>query len=200
MILAPKSDPTHNIVSVKDPTRALQQRVAGVRDDGEHGGRLEPGVTHFSDFSQANSAPQYYLTTTRTSARIPPRTAAVLLRPEEQVVPGLSAGAAGVLHSGRSTRPETWSAPQELQSVLNRRSSPDKAGGGWIDFWVICDAANCYLFFSDDNGHPVSSADHVANFPSGFGNTVVVMKDTSNRFNLFEASNVYKVQGTNRTC
>jgi endo-1,4-beta-xylanase len=28
----------------------------------------------------------------------------------------------------------------------------NKGSGGWIDFWVICDTANCYLFFSDDNG------------------------------------------------
>src|SRR5262249_44422227 len=69
--------------------------------------------------------------------------------------------------------------------------------GGWLDFWVICDDANCYLFFSDDNGHWYRSQTTVASFPSGFGDPVVVLQD-ANPYRLFEASNVYKLGGTDK--
>ena len=63
--------------------------------------------------------------------------------------------------------------------------------------WVICDSANCYLFSSDDNGHLYRSQTTVGQFPNGFTNTVIALQD-SNKCGLFEASNVYKVQGGNQ--
>ncbi|MGW2401033.1 non-reducing end alpha-L-arabinofuranosidase family hydrolase [Kitasatospora sp. NPDC001664] len=45
----------------------------------------------------------------------------------------------------------------------------------------------------DDNGHMYRAQTTLANFPNGFGNTQMIMSDAPN--NLFEASNVYKVQG-----
>jgi endo-1,4-beta-xylanase len=67
--------------------------------------------------------------------------------------------------------------------------------GHWLDFWVICDTANCHLFSSDDNGHIYRSQTSLANFPNGFGNTVIAAQDSKN--NLFEGTAVYKVEGAN---
>ncbi len=61
---------------------------------------------------------------------------------------------------------------------------------------MICDNVNCYLFSSDDNGHLYRSQTTVAQFPNGFTNTVIAAQDSRN--NLFEASNVYKIQGSNQ--
>jgi hypothetical protein len=52
------------------------------------------------------------------------------------------------------------------------------------------------MFFSDDNGRIYRAETSLANFPNGFGNTQLLMSDTKN--NLFEATNVYKVAGTNQ--
>ncbi|TEA19762.1 Extracellular exo-alpha-L-arabinofuranosidase [Colletotrichum sidae] len=60
--------------------------------------------------------------------------------------------------------------------------------------WVICDAENCHLFSSDANGHLYRSQTTLANFPSGFDNTVIALSDTDKN-NLYEASNVYRVEG-----
>ena len=49
----------------------------------------------------------------------------------------------------------------------------------------------------DDNGHLYRAQTSLANFPNGFGNDVIAMQD-GNRNNLFEASNIYKVQGSNQ--
>jgi len=57
--------------------------------------------------------------------------------------------------------------------------------------WVICDAADCHLFSSDDNGHLYRSQTSLAKFPAGMSEPVIAMKDTKN--DMFEASNVYSV-------
>ena len=72
----------------------------------------------------------------------------------------------------------------------------NKGNGSWLDFWMICDTSNCYLFSSDDNGHIYRSQTTLANFPNGFGNTVIALQDS--RFALFEGSAVYKVDGANQ--
>ncbi|MFB6846882.1 non-reducing end alpha-L-arabinofuranosidase family hydrolase [Streptomyces sp. NPDC056373] len=66
----------------------------------------------------------------------------------------------------------------------------------WVDMWVICDSGNCYLFSSDDNGHLYRSQTTTGQFPNGFTNTVIAAQDS--KYALFEASNVYKVQGSNQ--
>jgi endo-1,4-beta-xylanase len=67
----------------------------------------------------------------------------------------------------------------------------------WIDFWVICDSTDCYLFFSGDDGSLYRSQTAIQNFPSGFSTPVLIMK-AANAFDLFEASNTYYMQGLNQ--
>jgi hypothetical protein len=67
-----------------------------------------------------------------------------------------------------------------------------------IDYWVICDDTHCYLFFSADNGVLYRASTAKSDFPSGFeGTTVIAMQDENPR-NLFDASNVYKMAGTDK--
>jgi len=64
-----------------------------------------------------------------------------------------------------------------------------------LDFWVICDDSNCFLFFSRDDGNLYMSKTSVANFPN-FSGSKTVMSGPQNV--LFEASNVYKLKGKNK--
>ncbi|WHT22773.1 non-reducing end alpha-L-arabinofuranosidase family hydrolase [Crossiella sp. CA-258035] len=89
--------------------------------------------------------------------------------------------------------PRSWSAPRTFIAQEPPIVQQNKGDGQWIDFWVICDSANCYLFFSDNNGHIYRAQTSLANFPNGFGNTQIVLSDA--KFALFEATNVYKVAG-----
>jgi Glycosyl hydrolase family 62/Cellulose binding domain len=93
--------------------------------------------------------------------------------------------------------PTSWSAPRFFMTSEPPILVQNKGSGGWLDFWVVCDSANCYLFFSDLNGHLYRAQTSLANFPNGFGNTAIVLTDP-NRFPLWEASNVYRVQGQNQ--
>jgi hypothetical protein len=92
--------------------------------------------------------------------------------------------------------PRSWSAPRTFIANEPPIVTQNKGPGTWIDFWVICDSANCFLFFSDDNGHIYRAQTSMASFPNGFGNTQIVLSDS--RFALFEATNVYKVSGRNQ--
>jgi hypothetical protein len=92
--------------------------------------------------------------------------------------------------------PRSWTTPRNFMSSEPAIVTQNKGAGAWLDFWMICDGSNCYLFSSDDNGHIYRSQTTLANFPNGFGNTVIALQDS--RFALFEGTAVYKIQGVNQ--
>jgi len=92
--------------------------------------------------------------------------------------------------SSDPTNPSSWSAPQQLFSG----SLPS---GGPLDPTLIADDQNMYLFFADDKGSIYKSTMPIGNFPASFGSSyTTVMSDTADK--LFEAPEVYKVQGQNQ--
>jgi hypothetical protein len=157
--------------------------------------------THFSDFAKASEAPQYHLSDNPNIGngyRAAPQV--FYFAPKKTWFLVYQQGPPAFSTTTDPTKPETWSAPTNFfggWDVEPDVVKQNKGSGGWLDFTVICDDVNCYLFFSDGNGNLYRSQTTVANFPNGFTNasTVLAMKGTKG--DLFEGSNVYKVKGTN---
>lgn len=197
-LISPKPDATHAIVSVKDPSVIRYKKqwlvfgtVANTAGD------WSLFYTSFRDWSQAAAAPQSFLEDVSAIGpgyRAAPQ--AFYFAPKKKWYLVYQTGLPSYSTTDDPTNPESWSAPKNFQDQMPDVIRQNIGRGFWVDFWVVCDESKCYLFSSDDNGHLYRSETTVADFPNGFGNTQIALQD-ANRFALFEASNIYKIKGTN---
>lgn len=196
-LIGPKSDATHAIRAVKDPSVVY----AGGRwhvfaSTTNSSGAYSMVYLNFTDWSQASTARQYYLDQTPIGAGYKAAPQVFYFAPKKLWYLVYQTGD-NAAYSTTSTiaDPQSWTAPKPFYAGGMPQIIRDNIGKGyWVDFWTICDSAKCYLFSSDDNGHLYRSETTVANFPNGFTNTVIAMSDAA-RYPLWEASNVYKVAG-----
>jgi len=89
--------------------------------------------------------------------------------------------------------PAGWSRPKDFFSG----APPGVFNGEWLDFWVICDKTNAFLFFTGDNGRFYRSSTRIGNFPDGMGDPRVVFSDPD-KGKVFEGSCTYKIKGQDK--
>jgi endo-1,4-beta-xylanase len=197
-LISPKADASHPIVSVKDPTVVRykgQWLVYATTANTSGNWSLE--YSTFRDWSHAGAAPQYFLDQTAIGPGYRAAPQLFYFAPQKLWYLVYQTGNASYSTTTDPTKPETWSAPKNFYSSMPEIIAQNIGNGFWVDMWVICDEVNCYLFSSDDNGHLYRSQTTVADFPNGFDKSTVIALQDPNRFSLFEASNVYRVKGTN---
>jgi len=193
-LIAPKSDATHSIDGIKDPSVVYYNGKYHVFASVANASGYNLVYLSFTDWSQAGSATQYYLDQSAigTGYRAAPQI--FYFAPQKLWYLVFQNGNAAYSTNTDISNPNGWSAPKNFFSSMPTIIQQNIGSGYWVDMWVICDSANCYLFSSDDNGHLYRSQTSLASFPNGMTNTVIAASD-SNKYNLFEASNVYAVQG-----
>ena len=194
-VIVPRSDASHDLVSVKDPTVVrFNDRWHVYASSVTNAGAYGMVYTSFTDWTSMASATWYYMDQTPGFNTYVAAPQVFYFRPQNRWYLVFQSGPPMYSTSDNVADPTRWTRPAPFYA-----SEPPiiTQNDGWLDYWVICDSAFCHLFFSDDHGRWYKSKTAIGSFPNGFDTPIIVMQDPE-AGRLFEGSNVYKVAGTNK--
>jgi endo-1,4-beta-xylanase len=194
-LIVPVSDAKHDLVAVKDPTVVLLgNRWHVYASSVARGGIYGMVYLSFADWADAPKASFYYMDQTPGFNTYVAAPQLFYFTPKKLWFLVFQSGPPMFSTAEDPSDPTKWALPQPFYP----KTPPGiDESGGWLDFWVICDAQFCHLFFSNDHGRFYKSKTPIDRFPRGFDQPVVVMEDPE-AGRLFEACNVYKLAGSGK--
>jgi len=194
-LIVPVADAAHDLVAVKDPTVVrYNDRWHVYASSVARGGIYGMVYLSFTDWSDAPKASFYYMDKTPGFATYVAAPQLFYFAPQKKWFLVFQSGPPMFSTADDPGDPMTWTPPS---AFFAKTPAVVEQNGGWLDFWVICDAQSCHLFFSNDHGRWYKSKTSIEKFPYGFSDPVVVMQDVE-AGRLFEACNVYKIDGKNK--
>ncbi|MFN3838401.1 MAG: non-reducing end alpha-L-arabinofuranosidase family hydrolase [Brevundimonas sp.] len=193
-LIAPRAGDGNGYSALKDPSVVYVDGEYHVfmTSVGAEGWHL--AYTHFKDWSEASQAPIQTLAHSGIGPGYRAAPQVFYFAPQKLWYMVYQSGPPVYSTTATIGDPASWTAPRPFFD-----QTPDimKAATGqeaWLDFWVICDDAACYLFNTDDHGNLFRSRTPLAQFPQGFGDTTRIMSEAGD--DLFEASNHYRIAGS----
>ena len=149
----------------------------------------------FTDWAQADAAPLHYLDNNPPGLggyHAAPQV--FFFAPQNKWYLVFQSGQPQYSTNDDITKPEAWSRPTDFFPGGEPPGvTANKGNGFWLDFFVICDDANCHLFFSDDDGELFRSQTKIGDFPNGFGDAVVAIQGVKET--VFEGGMTYHLKG-----
>jgi hypothetical protein len=192
-LMYPLPDAQHAIVSVKDPTVVRHNGKWHVfATTADTSGAWSMEYRSFREWEEAITAQPYYLDRNPNLRGYHCAPQVFYFRPQAKWYLIYQSQHPTFSTTDDLENPASWTAPQSFFA-----GTPASVVEGWIDYWVICDDTHAYLFFSDDHGRYYRSRTRLQDFPRGFDEPVVVMRE-ANAADLFEASCIYRLKGLNQ--
>ncbi|AKJ11888.1 glycoside hydrolase [Streptomyces incarnatus] len=197
-LIPPKPDSTHVVAGLKDPSVVYYRGRYHVFASAASSSGYGLVYLNFTDWSRADRAAQHYLDSSGIGKGYRAAPQVFYFKPQHLwYLVYQNGGNAAYSTNTNIDNPDGWSTPRTFYSSMPDIVTKNIGHGNWVDMWVICDSADCYLFSSDDNGHLYRSQTTLAHFPQGFTDPAIAAQDPDPKA-LFEASNVYKVQGSDQ--
>ena len=197
VLVSPKANARHPILSVKDPSIVrFDGRYHVFATTAETNGAWSMIYFSFADFRDAPNARQFYLDENRALVGYHAAPQVFFFAPQNKWYLIFQSGQPQYSTNTDISKPEAWTTPVNFFTDEPAIVRQNKGSGTWLDFFVICDEARCHLFFTDDNGHLYRSETRVADFPNGFGDPVIALAGTKEA--LYEGNSTYRVSGTDR--
>lgn len=191
-LVGPKDD-GRNISGIKDPSVVYYEGQYHVfASTASQAGGYNLIYFSFSNFSEAGSATFHYLDQSAIGTGYRAAPEVFYFEPHDLWYLVYQNGNAAYSTNPDITDPMGWTAPQTFYPEMPQIIKDNIGDGYWVDMWVICDEKLCHLFSSDDNGHLYRSQTSIDEFPAGMTDPIIAMED-DNRFALYEAACVYKV-------
>jgi hypothetical protein len=193
-LIAPSAQGEHAYSGLKDPSIVYFNGEYHVFMTTAGADGWNMAYTHFKDWSDAPSASLVSLKQSGIGPGYRAAPQVFYFAPQKLWYMVYQSGPPVYSTTANIEDPMSWSAPKPF---FSEAPAIVQASGqaAWLDFWVICDDDNCYLFNTGDNGNLYRSKTPISQFPEGFSDTKIVM--TGPRDDIFEASMHYKVAGTN---
>ncbi len=192
-LISPVPDPKHPIISMKDPTVVFHNGKWHVfASTADVHGNWSMVYLSFRTWEEAATAKPYYLDQNPNLRGYHCAPQVFYFRPQKKWYLIYQSQHPTYSTTDDIEKPESWTAPKSFFQGV-----PPTVVQGWIDYWIVCDDTHAYLFFSDDQGRYYRSRTRLEDFPKGFDDPVVIMRE-KNRFDLFEASCVYRLESTNQ--
>lgn len=187
--------PTENLLSLKEPSiiyyNSAWHMYATTKDETD----WSINYLSFSDWNEAGDAAQFPVSNNENLTGYKTSPQFFFFSPKSLWYLVYQTPEPSYSTSIDITNVENWSEATQFMSMPILNENGDTGG---IDYWIICDETDCYIFFTNLDGVLYRARTSKTDFPDGFDETAIEVVMTYGQYELFQGVNVYKIEGADQ--